>query len=100
HQKRCPRPPQAASCPGVDELDIQLGVIEVADVEGPVAVARGAQTEFPIKGLVGISGAGAFALADLWVTLTLVNAPVVGRVAGSGQAGLLTGGDGTALAPV
>ena len=47
-----PRSPQSMAGAGTDDLHVELGVIEMCDFEGTIAVTRGLSVELPVQRFV------------------------------------------------
>ncbi len=78
------RPGASEVAPGAraDQLDIELGVVDVADLERPIPMARGGWRQFPVEG--GNLGSGAWSLpfGHLLLTGPTPDRPGEGLVAG------------------
>src|SRR5438093_7425291 len=76
-----PWAPQNATGTGTDQFHVQLRMVDMTDLEWPVAVARSRRIQLPIEGLVCVGRAAALAFQDVFKGRTLPHGPAEGDIA-------------------
>ena len=74
-----------------NELDVQLGVVDVADLERPIPMPGCGELQFPVEGLLLVRSPAPLALFGLLLARTVVDCLAEGLVARGHDATLLAG---------